>query len=787
MRRTLALLLWSASAALTPAQIVHGQVEGVGFTTNVGPVIREGQWFPVVVSLQCHGSELFSGELRLLVTDQDGDLVAYVQPQVSVGGESGRPRRFWCYAVANVANDVPADVEVVGTKGVLVARLPLPAQPIQRLLSDDLLVLDVSDPELVGLGVLETLAWSPGQRTNGQRTYYRNVVTARLPAEQLPDRWFGLEAVDVIFWDRPDPQVLSLAQRDALIEWVHNGGQLVLGIGTSWPTLRKSDLAELLPLRPEGEVVEVQRLEVFARNFLPPSALGREFRPPIAVTTAAPTPDAIRALGDFGPTGPLSLITMRQIGAGRVSATAASLRDLLRETPDREKFFTALLDLSRYEKSFLEREAELARFGGRLPVFVYDEAVKPIALASETLIRSTLAGLFTSGYMLLATVVSWVWLRRKRLTHLSWLVFAGFALIGSALSLGMVAALRSCSRGVESLCVLDLLADETTARGVCFFGYGSSTRQRVELTLPGEGNFLRPLAGSPRGSGKYVTPARYAGLPTRAMLSDVLLRATLKQFDGYWMGSLDGTIRGDLVVSRADGRLTPGSWIANDLPDDLAGGYLLFIDPRQDQAGVPCRAANLTTLYELPEALGGEPDLTVVPPAMNILVVRVPPLAAGAAARELGTPEYRALDQQLSIWARRGGTLRRSERPDLNNLWRLQQSWTKDNLFSSLQRSVSGPVSAWLLASTRNYYLHNANGDLNAIGPPLSFDNLPDVDVSHWLLRGQAVLLAWSARPAPPRLHRDGQPLEVSRGLTIYRVLLPLRYEGLPPGWGKTR
>jgi hypothetical protein len=357
----------------------------------------------------------------------------------------------------------------------------------------------------------------------------------------------------------------------------------------------------------------------------------------------------------------------------------------------------------------------------------------------------------------------------------------------SVLSLGTVGALRSLSGGVRSVCILDLEAGSSAVRGRCLFGYRSPIRQRADLELPGEANFLRPLPRSPRGASKYVTPARYVGLPTKAALNDVLMRATLKQVEGAWHGELDGTIRGDLVVDRHTGRLTAGSWVANDLNVDLAGGYLLFIDPRQDETGVPWRAAGLTTLYELGEEEGGTPDVTVVPPAINILAVYLPKIPAGSQANGLGQAAYQRIDENWVAWARNRNR-KRSEMlkggRDLPTLWHEQQGWAAGLTVTGLLTGLGAPECSLLLASTRNYYLHNRGDDFNAVGTPISTDGLPELDLTHWLVRGQAVLLAWAAAPGPPRLARSGKPLESLAGLSVYRVRMPIYYTGQPPRAG---
>jgi hypothetical protein len=784
-RLALALLL-QAGAATACAQILQGQVDAVGFQTSGGFVLREGQWFPVSVSLRCQGSQVFSGELRVEAIDLDGDRVAFTQPQVTVTPEVGPLKRFWCYAAVNRIQELPQSVEVVDSDGALVTELPMPPQPPFPLVCDDLLVLDISARRVTALSALQEAEWSPGQHSDGLRRFYRNVVIAHMPAANLPDRWWGLEAVDVVVWDQPDPAALSLAQRDALVEWVRCGGQLVVGVGPTWSALRRSELASILPLTGEAETREVRQLNVFFDHLARPAWKNREFPNLVAVTTAKLADGALPILRDYGN---INLVSMCLAGSGRVTATAASLRDLTSVEIDQIAFLAQFLDLNAYTDQFKAKLGETTQVYPLMADPLYDEVVAPVAFAAATALRGLTALLFVAGYVALATLVSWWWLRARGLTYLSWTVFAGLAAAASGLSLGTVGALRGCSRGVQALSVLDLEAGSSAARGTCLFGYRSPTRQRVELSLPGEGNFLRPLAKNPRGGSYYVTPARYAALPTRASLREVLMRATLKQVEGFWQGQLDGTLRANLVVDRGTGRLSPASWIANDLTMDLAGGYLLFIDPRQqDGPGVPWRAAGLNTLYELPGSIAVQPDLEKVPPAVNILVVPLPKIAAGQQISGLGQADYHRVDRNQAEWRGAGGRKRSQmlkDGRDLRTLWEEQQAWAGTGTFAVLRTGLGDTLRALLLASTRNYYLPNHSQDFDSVGTPISTDGLPNQDITHWLVggrqEGQAVLICWAEHPGPARLHRNGKPLDSYQGLTLLRVRVPIRYEGRPP------
>ncbi len=763
-------------------QPVQGDVVQAGFP--VGPVstFRIGQWFPIQVRLTVQGSLPFAGLLRAQGVDLDGDLVAYTE-NITLGPETPL-KRFWLLATANSPDELWTTVDVLGGERVLVTRLPMPSQALVPLLSEDLLILDISYPAVAALDQLATRGWSPGQRTAGDRAFYRNIVVSRLSPADLPDMWFGLEAVNVVVWDRPDPTALSIAQVDALVEWVRAGGQLVLGIGPNWAALRghKSGLPGILPLQGEGRTVEVDRLPVFTARAAPPGARDVPFERPIPVVVADLAPGALRTLGDAWSGGALHLISMRLVDSGRVVASAASLRDLLAVTRGDLRLFREVLDLNAFTPKYRENQNEQTMtWAGALPREAYDDVVSVVGFTTTTTLSALVIFLFVVAYVLLATLATWAWLTRRQRAHLSWAVFAGWAVVGSAASLATVAGIRGVlSRGLQSLCVLDLEAGQRAARGPVLFGFSSPVRQEVDLSLPGPGHYLRPLPRPPGPRSSYVTPDRYEADAGRARLTDVLVRATLKQFAGYWRGELGGTIRGELTVDRATGRLTPTSFIANDLDVPLDGGYLLFIDPRHEDAGVPCRAAGLDLLYDRPTSV----ERPQVPPAYNILAVPVPRLGAGAVARELGAAQYKAVDEAVAAW-RRERERKRGEliKHDLPTLWREQQSWL-GGLLSAYLTGLGPRERALLLASTRGFLLPNERENFDVAGPPLSTEGLPELDCTHWLLRDTAVLLGWSARPGPVSLQRGTTTVRADSGLTLYRVRLPLTYTGTPPAPG---
>lgn len=779
------LLLVLANASVALGQPIRASVVSGGFPapTQTGYVARDGQWIPIRLQLVAAGTEPIQYSIHCERQDLDGDRVDFTAgPAILTPG--AEPRDVWCYVVTQPESDRFLRLDIVSRDGLPITSIDVPEfEPIPARTR---LLLDLSEPALT---FLQEAADRSGAVFGGgleDLRFYRELGIGRLPPEGLPDRWWGLEAVNIIVWDRPDPSRLNDAQLDALVTWVRNGGQLVLGLGDAWRLVRQTRLASVIPLEGDEPTLQVDDLPIFRERLVAPDAEG--FENPVGVAAVSLRSGWPAFTERVGTRRTVPLIATDLVGSGRVVVTAASLRDLTSLELRRETFISYLVDFDRIPPAVLSRESEQP-FG--VPaVSLYRSVVRPIEFQTLGSALVVLAFLFVAVYVLVSTWASWIWLKRYSLTHLSWSVFAALSVVGSVLSLGAVQLTRGC-QDVAMVSFVDLTAGSTDAVASTLVGYKSAARQRDDLALPSDEGYppgyLRALA-QPRGEkSHYATSERYQAFPARGMLTDVLLRATLKQFEGFWCGKLEGTVRGKLTVSRLTGRVTPESWLESDLPVPLAGGVLLYIDPRiSDELGyVPLRASGLTRHYRA-DYRGS----SLIPPAAAVLAVDVPALAPGTRITQLGRERYAELDRDYQRWSAfpQPNPVRMPEPP---TLWDYQlDRWLQAVAPPTMARVVIArfdpDIASALLLSTANLYLHNApgSGSFDTVGSRIRTDGLLDRDICKWLMRNQAVLLAWSPTPGPARLHRDGRPLAGRSGLTLYRVRIPLEYVGQPPPAG---
>lgn len=770
-----AVLIAAVAAVPTAAQPVTGDVVAVGFRAPVssGFVIREGQWIPILCELVVNGSDHFEGAVRWERPDLDGDRVAFTARPVTLTRGQGL-KRVWCYAVSTREDPTTGgnDLEIVAADGAIINRLPL--KPYEVISNDTVLILDISERPLAlseglgGKGVTE------GESASGVRPFYRPLMVAKMAAEELPDRAFGLEAVNIIVWDEPDPAKVSIAQLEALVDWVKGGGQLIVGLGSSWNRVRDSALGKILPVGGSDPTITVRKLDLFFQNFVAGATPATEFPTAIAIPGVKAT-RGLQLVNDFRPDRSLlNLVVLDSVGSGRVTVVTPPLRPLLamplrKEASLASLFMRELIDLTEFAPNFRRAQAEAASSVLSNVYRVYEDLIRPVEFQEAGGLLVFFAMVFVIAYILTATVATWFWLRRRNLTHLSWTFFAVVAVAGSFLSLAAVAVTRGFPR-VHSVALIDVESGASQGRATCYFGYRSPFRERLTLSLPGEGNYLRPLTPARRDLGVFATPERYTAVAAGAVLEGALLRSTLKQFEGVWSGPLEGAIRTQLTLRTYGDRVevTPDSYIRNDMPFPITGGYLLFLDPRLP--GSPERAAGAK-----PHPFRRE----LAPPGLCVIALRIPELKSGAQLVNIGQAESAELERQLAAWSPDPDPSKPSTpRPDLPTLLSIQTRSTRSALGIQLAgRNIGDVEDAALLVSTRNLHLPCAGADaIDRVGTEISTVGLVDRDISHWLVYGQGVLLLFADDPGPARLHRDGQPVAARSGKSLYRVRVPIQY-----------
>ncbi len=581
-----AVAAWAAAVAhAAPPRIEAGlevNVTRVGFPTlRRGDVVRAGTWTPVIVDVALIGEQSFDGTVRLAQFDADGD-ECYDLVDVHLRAETGGSQRVYLYALANPArgqgrfivevHDQEGDTVEVISQGERTRRAEPAQQPVV-ISHDDILILSISREPVGRVGDLVD--------PNEQAAYIRSLHVGHMSPSDLPELWIGLEAVDYIVWDGARPEDLTDRQLGSLLEWVRQGGTLLIGASRSAGSLALSDaINKVLPVD-LAEVIAVEDLPQTRRRLLeaePDSG----FEVPTPVVRCALRDGATLVAREEAVKS--DIVTRRRIDRGHVIFSGITLKDLFSgETGRAVEFFRTVFYLS-----LLDGDAPPT------PYSLFGHVVGPVSFARSASLYLLLAGVFSVTYLLIATAGTWWFLGKRGWRQHSWSTFAVVALAASLMSVVVVKSLRGFGQRLHQIAIIDMEAGQAYGYATVLFGLKTSSDEELDVWLPSDpliatepgSSFcsLRPLpAGNDpaEASSSFADPEEYRLVPASALIDDVRIRATLKRFEGRWKGPLGGRVTGQITVRRepdsrpTDWRFTEDSYIVNELGVDLKECYVL--------------------------------------------------------------------------------------------------------------------------------------------------------------------------------------------------------------------
>jgi hypothetical protein len=112
------------------------------------------------------------------------------------------------------------------------------------------------------------------QQLDRQR-YYRLVLPTDPDKVALSPHPLTWTTISHVIWDGLPPDALSVSQQQALLDWLHWGGQLILtgGAGQAYPLYKESFLGPYLPGESTGQSIALgeEELKPLSRSYPPPS------------------------------------------------------------------------------------------------------------------------------------------------------------------------------------------------------------------------------------------------------------------------------------------------------------------------------------------------------------------------------------------------------------------------------------------------------------------------------------------------------------------------------------
>jgi hypothetical protein len=271
---------------------------------------------------------------------------------------------------------------------------------------------------------------------------------------------------------------------------------------------------------------------------------------------------------------------------------AAELHDLMNEAGlSPVKFFKGVLELRG------PRAADVTALAR--PSTLFPSLEQTVGFRRSTGVYLLAAVLFSVAYVGVATFGSWRFLRSRGWTRYAWSSFAVVAAVASVLSWMAVQSMRGVGQSLQQLTVVDATAGQAGATATAYFGVKTGLDSALDLWMPTDytqasepvrtSSYLKPLPTTAEdwsSASTFADPRRYRLVPASALLEDVPVRATLKQFEGRWLGQLRRTLDADIRVGeiadetgKAEGILR-GSTLTNNLGHPLTD--CLLIQPDTD-------------------------------------------------------------------------------------------------------------------------------------------------------------------------------------------------------------
>lgn len=588
--RSLPIAVVLASVLSLPARArVEVNVTRIGFPTlRSGSVVRHGAWAPVMVDLSLIDQQSFDGTIRVSEFDADGDR-CYDSVEVHLRAETGGSQRRFLYMLPNRLHaqkrpgveliDAEGGAIQVLSQGELTRRAEASQAPMM-IEDDDLLVLSLSSGVIGHVADLVT--------SSEAETYLREVHVGHMSPVDLPELWIGLDPVDVIVWDDARPEDLTDRQLEAVLEWVRQGGTLLLAASRSAGSLAITDAIDAVLPVDLGEVVSVDDLDIRYTLVGPvaedePTSGG--FPDPVPVVRTKLREGSVPVPSDRWVNDPV--VSRRRVGQGHVIFVAVTLRDLFSAPGRTIDFFRDVLHLRVWDEQ--EQHQAVPE-----PVSLFNHVINAVSFSTRASVYLFFAGIASVAYALLATFGSWGLLRRRRWTHHSWSVFAVVALAASVLSVVSVQSLRGFGETLHQIAVVDAEAGNGVGSATVLFGLKTASDKRLDVWLPRDpltasepeptGCFLRPVpARSDLGATatSFADPSEYQVVPAAGWIAAPRFRATLKQFEGRWSGPLGGQVTGSIRVRGR--KMLDDSYLVNDLDVTLRNCLLLHATDYMDQ------------------------------------------------------------------------------------------------------------------------------------------------------------------------------------------------------------
>ena len=501
-----ALAALAASAALILNETRCSADLRVNAVVGYDRLVRPDTWNPAVVILTGTGATMRAQVQIVRPADASGAGTITFTRKVDLHAGVLDERIPFAYIPDDRNPPERTRVRVV-SEGRVLAEQPLPA--VRTLISTQPLIIaltqDRSGLNYLHQADLATPHWpyvaetaiSFGRPTGLNNP--RNPCAVAYPEPfSLPSCPEAYTGADCVVLGDLSLDALSDDQWNALIQWVRDGGELVISGVPDISRLRDPRIAQLLPIIPQG-TRQMPNLTALAARYRSPGGPG-----PCTVVTGSVRPDSVLICTQ----GPVPLILTRREGCGVVVFTSFDLAShQIRSWPESVELWKELMRLRNPELSASAiLQQELQRSSN---YFTPQQFLPPLGDALAGL-QATAApgigfiGLYLAAYIVCLVPLNYLILRRKDRREWAWITAPMVVLAFSIGAYGVGYALRGSSVRVGCATILEGAAGERSLRALTLATIFSPSPTAYDLHIPDAQAVARDVFFAPNLLG--VTP-----------------------------------------------------------------------------------------------------------------------------------------------------------------------------------------------------------------------------------------------------------------------------------------
>jgi hypothetical protein len=474
---------------------------------------KYGEWLPVWVTLENHGASL-SAEVQVSIV-QDFGTTTYAS---AVELPASARKQVPVYVLPNnFTHELKVELIVAG----------------ETLLSQNVLVRPQPNimyftgflaPERGALTLLQGVALPGG----------RSQTLIDLTLAELPERAEGLRSFNCLVFNGIDTSALTPDQAVALVNWVQNGGRLILGGGA----LAQQTLAglpdSLRPVTPTG-LVEIDSLTGLA-DFASASPI----RVPGPFTVATGTAHQGESLAMEGD---VPLVQEIRLGEGYVDFVALDLS----VTPfdawtGTTAFWETLITPGAAYPSWMPPDISLRQ----MSTGSISGALSNLPSLELPSVRSL--GFLLALYILLVGPVNFLVLRWRKKLQLAWVTIPVITLVFTGLSFGIGYAKRGTDLIINKIAIIRAQSD-LPAQVTSYIGLFSPANQAYQIEVAGDqllsplSNYYDPWGGGYTSGGNLTFLQGSSSLVRGLTVSQWSMQSFMTESSWQFDGQLQGNFR----------------------------------------------------------------------------------------------------------------------------------------------------------------------------------------------------------------------------------------------------